>query len=144
MSQTGEKKKIERRKTIEYGETTKWSGDTRTVHTFKEQLYRNLIKAKIDINFQIKERPDGIIDMLDRYNGGNMDLTELNVEGGIQAMSMWQKQVEVFEKNKKEAQEQGNMAMNIFEIMTGGEVKKVTKVLSKLINGSRRKKKEVS
>ena len=33
---------------------------------------------------------------------------------------MWQKQVEVFEKNKKEAQEQGNMAMNIFEIMTGG------------------------
>ena len=129
MSQTGEKKKIERRKTIEYGETTKWSGDKRTVHTFKEQLYRNLIKAKIDINFQIKERPDGIIDMLDRYNGGHMDLNELNLEGGIQAVSMWQKQVEVFEKNKKEAQEQGNMAMNIFEIMTGGEVKKVTKAI---------------
>ena len=107
MSQSGEKKKVEPRKTIEYGETTKWNGDKRTVHIFKEQLNRNLIKAKIDMTFQIKERPDGIIDMLDRYNGGFMDLAELILEGGIQAVSMWQKQVEVFEKNKKEAQEQG-------------------------------------
>ena len=81
------------------------------------------------MKFQIKERPDGIIDMLDRYNGGFMDLAELILEGGIQAVSMWQKQVEVYEKNKKDAQDQGNMAMNIFETMIGGEVKKVTKAV---------------
>ena len=128
MSQSA-KKKVEPRKIIEYGETTKWNGDKRTVHIFKEQLYRNFIKAKIDMKFRIKERPDGIIDMLDRYNGGFMDLAELILEGGIQAVSMWQKQVEVYEKNKKDAQDQGNMAMNIFETMIGGEVKKVTKAV---------------
>ena len=58
-----------------------------------------------------------------------MDLAELILEGGIQAVSMWQKQVEVYEKNKKDAQDQGNMAMNIFETMIGGEVKKVTKAV---------------
>ena len=128
MSQSA-KKKVEPRKIIEYGETTKWNGDKRTVHIFKEQLYKNFIKAKIDMKFRIKERPDGIIDMLDRYNGGFMDLAELILEGGIQAVSMWQKQVEVYEKNKKDAQDQGNMAMNIFETMIGGEVKKVTKAV---------------
>ena len=95
MSQSGEKKKVERRKTIEFGETTKWNGDKRTVHIFKEQLNRNFTKAKIDMRFHIKERPDASIDMLERYNGGDMDLAELILEGGIQAVNMWQKQAEV-------------------------------------------------
>lgn len=129
MSQSGEKKRVERRKTIEFGESTKWNGDKRTVHIFKEQLKRNLIKAKIDVKFQIKERPDASIDMLERYNGGDMDLAELILEGGIPAVNMWQKQEEVYEKNMKEAQEQGNMALNIFENMVGGEVKSYTKAV---------------
>jgi len=129
MSQSGEKKKVERRKTIEFGESTKWNGDKRTVHIFKEQLNRNFTKAKIDMRFQIKERPDASIDMLERYNGGDMELAELILEGGIQAVNLWQKQAEIYEKNLKEAQEQGNMAMNIFENMVGGEVKKATKAV---------------
>lgn len=129
MSQSGEKKKVEGRKTIEFGELMKWNGDKRTVHKFREQLNRNLTKAKIDMRFQIKERPDASIDMLERYNGGDMDLAELILEGGIQAVNMWQKQAEVYEKNMKEAQEQGNMAMSIFENMVGGEVKKATKAV---------------
>ena len=58
MSQTGEKKRVERRKSIEFGEAMRWNGDKRTVHIFKEQQNRNLIKAKIDMKFQIKEKPE--------------------------------------------------------------------------------------